>query len=196
MVFFASHPPSQERVQNNQRKAAELPSGGELGRERYQRRIAYIKSKQDAYDAYDRGLAAVSAGNYQEADRLARQAIQLEPREARFYSLRGDVAAERNDLKQAERFYNQAVQRNSNWFYIPLQRGVIRQRMNKTNAARADFEASLSLLPTGIGYYQLGLLEKGVGNRDAAVRHFQVAAQAGGEIGQQAQSELQQMAIR
>ena len=38
--LFASHPPSRERVENNRKTAAELPAGGELGRERYQQKIA------------------------------------------------------------------------------------------------------------------------------------------------------------
>lgn len=194
--LFASHPPSQERVENNKRKVAELPAGGEVGRQRYQQRIRYVKSKESAYEAYDKGLAAANEGNYGEADRLAQQAIRLEPREARFYSLRGDAAASRNDLRQAERFYNQALQRDSSWFYLPLRRGIIRQRMNKTNAARGDLQNSLKLLPTGVGHYQLGLLEKRAGNRDAAVQNFQIAKQAGGQVGQQAESELQQMGIR
>ena len=51
--LFASHPPSQERVENNRKTAAELPAGGELGRERYQQKIAYLERVKPAYAAYD-----------------------------------------------------------------------------------------------------------------------------------------------
>ena len=152
--LFASHPPSQERVENNKKKVTELPRGGDFGREKYQQRIAYIREKQPAYEAYEKGLAAANEGDFREADRLAQQAIQLEPKEAKFYSLRGDVAASRNDLVQAEQFYNEALQRDDKWFYLPLRRGIIRQQMDKGSQARGDLQSSLNLLSTGVGFYQ------------------------------------------
>lgn len=193
--LFASHPPSQERVQNNRRTAAELPQGGTLGRDRYQQRIAYIKRVEPAYEAYDKGLAAAQQGDWNQADQFARQAIGIEPKEANFYALRGDAAAGRDNLREAENFYNQAVSRNPDWFYLPLRRGIIRQRMNNLGGARNDLQSSLNLLPTGVGFYQLGLLERRAGNRQEAIQYLQTAAQAGGEVGQLASTELQQMGV-
>jgi len=193
--LFASHPPSQERVENNRRTAGELPNGGDYGRQRYQQRIAYIKRVEPAYEAYEKGQAAAQQGDWDAAERFAQQAISIENKEARFFALRGDVAASRNDLRNAERFYDQAMSRDSDWFYIPLRRGIIRQRMEKANGARSDLQSSLQKLPTGVGFYQLGLLEKRTGNRQQAVQYFQNAAQAGGEIAERASTELQQMGI-
>ncbi len=193
--LFASHPPSPERVENNRRTAAELPGGGDLGRQRYQQRIAYIKRVEPAYDAYQQAQAAAQQGDFDTADRLARQASRIEDKEARFYALRGDIAASRDDLGGAERFYNQAISRDSKWFYLPLRRGIIRQRMNKLSGARSDLQSSLQKLPTGVGFYQLGLLEKRAGNRQQAIQYLQTAVQAGGEVGQRASSELQQMGV-
>lgn len=193
--LFASHPASQERVENNRRAAAALPKGGTIGRQRYQQRIAYIKRVAPAYEAYEKGLAAAQEGDFSTADQLAQQAIRIEPKEGRFYALRGDAAANRDDLRGAERFYNQAISRESNWFYLPLRRGIIRQRMNNMNGARTDLQSSMQRLATGVGAYQLGLLEKRSGNRQQAIQYFQAASQSGGDIGQQASAELQQMGI-
>ncbi len=193
--LFASHPPSRERVQNNRRTAAELPKDGDLGRQRYQQRIAYIKRVEPAYEAYDKGLAAAQEGNWNAADQFARQAIQIEPKEANFYALRGDAAASRDNLSAAENFYDQAINRNPDWFYLSLRRGIIRQRRNNLNGARSDLKTSLEYLPTGTAVYQLGLLEKRAGNRQLAIQYLQNAVQAGGEIGQRAAAELQQLGV-
>ncbi len=193
--LFASHPPSQERVAKNKQTATELPSNGNLGRQRYQQRVGYIKRVKPAYEAYEKGLAAAREGNWNQADQFARQAIQIEPKEANFYALRGDAAAGRDNLRSAENFYNQAIARNSKWFYLPLRRGIIRQRRNNMSGARNDLQSSLQMLPTGVGFYQLGLLEKRAGNRQQAIQYLQTASQSGGEVAQRASSELQQMGV-
>ncbi len=193
--LFASHPPSPERVEKNRRTATELPDGGELGRQRYQQKIAYIKRVEPAYDAYQKGQKAAQEGDLDAADRFAQQAIRIEDKEARFHALRGDIAASRDNLRGAERHYNQAISRDNNWFYLPLRRGIIRQRMEKLSGARSDLQNSLQKLPTGVGFYQLGLLEKRAGNRQQAIQHLQTASQAGGDVGQRAATELQQMGV-
>ena len=67
--------------------------------------------------------------------------------------------------------------------------------MNNMSGARSDLQTSMQRLPTGVGAYQLGLLEKRSGNRQQAIQYFQAASQAGGEIGEQASVELRQMGI-
>ena len=56
--LFASHPPSQDRVNANVKRAATLPVG-EAYRSRYQRKIAQLKRDQGAYDAQEKALAAL-----------------------------------------------------------------------------------------------------------------------------------------
>lgn len=189
--LFASHPPSRERLEKNRRIAASLPPGGELGQQRYAQQIARIKRAEPAYDAYQKGMQAVADGKLAAAEQFAREAIRIEPAEARFYGLLGDVEASRGNLAQAEQHFNQAIRRDSQWFYFPLRRGVVRQRMNQAAGAREDLQASLQLLPTGVGYYQLGLLEKRSGNRDLAIQYLQTAQQSGGDVAQLATAELQ-----
>jgi len=89
--LFASHPPSQERVEANRKYAATFPSGLETGRQAYLQHIAALKSTQQAYTDYDAGRKALSQGNAGRALSLAKKAIRQEDRQALFYGLRGDA---------------------------------------------------------------------------------------------------------
>ena len=57
--LFASHPPSQARVDANRRTAAELPPGGQLGADSFQRAMQKTMQAKPAYDAYDEGRKAL-----------------------------------------------------------------------------------------------------------------------------------------
>ncbi|GAB4184216.1 MAG: hypothetical protein Tsb002_07000 [Wenzhouxiangellaceae bacterium] len=193
--LFASHPPSQERVVNNRQLAAELGESGDLGRDRYQREMAYLKRVQPAYEAYDKGQQALQEERYDDARRLAGEAQRIEPREALFYSLEGDIYQAREQYSQAENAYSEAIRRNPDWFYFHLRRGQVREELNRLGPARADLQRSNALLQTGIGFYLLGVVERRSGNRQAAIEHFQAAAGAGGEVAQRAQEQLRAMGV-
>ncbi|NCP03986.1 MAG: M48 family metalloprotease, partial [Deltaproteobacteria bacterium] len=99
--LFASHPPSPERVENNQQMLAKLPAGGELGVERYRQKTAHLRQTQAAYAAYDQGRAALSKDDLAGARQRAQQAIAAEPKEALFYGLLGDVEQKNQQLQAA-----------------------------------------------------------------------------------------------
>ena len=62
--LLASHPPSLERVAKNRAAASAFGGNvGETGRERYQRMIAYTKSKQDAYRKAAEATALAQQGS-------------------------------------------------------------------------------------------------------------------------------------
>ena len=71
--FFASHPPSNERVKANRKTAKELPPGGRLGVESYQAVMQKTLTARPAYDAYDKGREALGEADRQ-LDRDARTA--------------------------------------------------------------------------------------------------------------------------
>lgn len=90
--LLASHPPSPERVANNQATVAALGGAvGESGRQRYQDAIAYAKSKQAAYASADEARALAWQGSSMRALAKIDRAIAIEPNEARFYGLKGDL---------------------------------------------------------------------------------------------------------
>src|SRR5690606_37041493 len=63
--LFASHPPSQERVDANIATLASLSPGGELGTERYQEALERTEEVLPAYEAYDEGRKALAEQNAQ-----------------------------------------------------------------------------------------------------------------------------------
>jgi len=194
-ALFASHPPSRERLENNRELLAELGDSGRIGRDEYQQQIARLKRAQPAYEAYDEGREALQEGNTESALEKARRAIEIEPGEALFYTLRGDALAERKDFQQAEQAYSRALDRNSSWFYHHLKRGMARAELGRNTQARADLQASIERMPTAVGHFYLGAVERESGNRAEAIEHFRVAAQSETPTGQRARQALQDMGV-
>jgi len=188
--LFASHPPSRERVANNQATAAELPKGGEFGRDVYLRKTARLREVTPAYKAHDEARKALAENNSAQARKLANQAIRLEPREAIFYALSGDIYASANQFSQAEQAYSNALKRDDSFFYHHLRRGQARYEQKKFSPARVDLQRSLELLPTAQANYLLGNLDKRAGNMQSAIAHYQAAAQSNSSVSKDAQIEL------
>jgi predicted Zn-dependent protease len=194
-ALFASHPPSEERVENNRRLLAELGDAGEIGREAYRREMARLVRAQPAYEAYDEGRKALREGDTEQALRKAAEAIDIEPGEALFFGLRGDALASREDFDDAERAYTQALRRDQGWFYHHLRRGQARAKLGRLPEARGDLEASIDRMPTAVAHLTLGNVERQAGNRESAIGHFRIAAQSDTPTGQRARQALQEMGV-
>ncbi len=188
--LFASHPPSQERVQNNIKEVAKLPRGGDLGVERYRAKIAHLVQTKPAYKAYDEGRKALAKGDLASAGRLAQQAIDLEPREGHFHALAGDVDQKNRRLEPAINQYGKAISLNPNFFNYYLQRGKAEEQLNRTAQAQADLERSIALLPTGDAYLLLGKLAQKAGRLNDAKEYYAKVAGGQGAVGQQAYGSL------
>lgn len=188
--LFASHPPSRERVQANRETAATLPAAGEIGRARYQQAIAPLLRDREAYAAFDQGRQALQAGNTANALKLAQKAIDLQPREALFYSLRGDVRLEQRRYRDAVINYNRALQRHSQYFHYYLQRGLAGLKLNQADQAQQDLQQSVELLPTAPALNALGQLALDDGDRTEAKQYFAAAAGSRSKAGRQANRSL------
>ena len=188
--LFASHPPSQERVDANRALAATMPTGLKVGEAEYQARIAHLLKTKDAYKSFDDGDKALSKNDTAKALQLAEAAIKIEPREALFYGLRGDVHTKLNQPKEAEADYSEAIKRNPDFYEFYLGRGKIRQKRGDTEQALADFRKANSLLPTAQGHYAMGQMRQARGEKALAIEHFRLASQAGDETGKSAGSAL------
>ncbi len=194
--LFASHPPSQERVNRNREYARKLAvSGGEVGTARFRRAIAGLVRSKPAYAAYDKGEKALKQGDLQSASALAAKAIRAEPREALFYSLRGDTATKQKRYSSALTSYNRAVQLDDRFFYHYLRRGETRLRLGRHQAARSDLQKSIDYLPTAVAYYHLGALELEQGNKNRAKAYFSKAAGSRSTIGTQAAKALTRLEL-
>ncbi len=186
-ALFASHPPSTERVEKNRATAASLPKGGDMGRERYQAATAPLRQRQPAYDAYDKGRAALADNKVADAERFAQEAMKLLPAEAQFHALLGDIALQQKRYDEAARYFGDAVGRNDRFFYYHLQKGISHRQLRQWDPARAELERSVQLLPTADAYLALGAVAEQRGDRAAALANYARAAQSEGAAGQSAQ---------
>jgi predicted Zn-dependent protease len=188
--LFASHPPSQERVDANRKLAATMPAGLKVGEAEYQAKIATLLKTRDAYKSFDEGEKALAKKDGTKALQLAEAALKLEPREALFYGLRGDARTLLNQPKEAEADYSEAIKRNPDFYEFYLGRGQLRKKRGETEQAMADFSKANSLLPTAQGHLAMGQMRQTRGERDQAVEHFRLAAQSGDETGKSAGTAL------
>lgn len=188
--LFASHPPSRERVENNNRTARKLPAGGEFGRERYQQKIAYLKRVQPAYDAYDEARKALAEDDAVTAKERLDRALAIEPRESMFHNLQGDILALDKKPQQALASYQRAIHANDNFFYGHLRKGQMEYQLDRHGPSRASLDRSLQLMPTAEAHYLLGMLDKRAGDQGAAIEHFRIAAQSDSETGKKAVNEV------
>ncbi|MFI2811154.1 MULTISPECIES: M48 family metalloprotease [unclassified Microbulbifer] len=190
-ALFASHPPSQARVDANIAHAKKLSSGGATNRAAYQQAIAQLKRDADAYATYDKALAAVKEKQYDRALNLTRQAQRQQPREAAFFQLEGDLLAQKEQYQAAHGAYDKAVQKNPGLFSHWLKRGLMSAQLNNYTDAERDLTRSMRYLETPHAHYFLGQVYEKQGNVQTAYGHYQTAAKAGGEIGTKAQARMQ-----
>lgn len=189
--LFASHPPSEERVARNRETAARL--GGtnlEYGRERYRRAIAPLLQDQPAYDAHDAALKAAQGNDFQQANALIDKAIRLQPAEAKFYGLKGDLALAGKQYAQASRWYDKAIDRYPQYFVFHLQQGLAKKESGDAAGARRALERSNQLVPTPIAQKLLGDLAILAGDETTAVQYYQAASTSRSETGEAARVAL------
>jgi predicted Zn-dependent protease len=185
-ALFASHPPSAERVAKNRETAATLPAGGDIGRERYQAATAALRRRQPAYQAYDEGREALADDRPADAERSAQEALRLLPAEGQIHALLGDIDAEQRRYADAVRHYGDAIDRDNEFFYYHLRKGLAHRELRQWDPARAELESSVQLLPTADAYYALGTLAEQRGERQVALEHYERAAASSSQAGQAA----------
>jgi hypothetical protein len=163
--MFATHPPSQERVDANRKKAAALPANLYRGEEVYRQKIAFLVQSKPAYAAHDEGRklldegAGAGAGQGGAGDQAGTARGDL-PRAAR------RCAEETGPrMAEAEMEYGEAIKRNGEYFAFYLDRGLVRQRLGNSAGAQSDLERSNGLLPTAAAHYVLGRLAQDGGHR-------------------------------
>jgi predicted Zn-dependent protease len=187
--MFATHPPSQERVEANRKHAAGFPANLYRGEDVYRQKLAFLMQSKPAYAAHDEGRKLLEK-HPARALAKADQAIGLEPREAMFYALRGDALKNLGRMAEAEQEYGEAIKRNGEYYAFYLDRGLVRQRLGNNAGAQADLERSNALLPTAAAHYVLGNLAQGAGSPDKAMEHYKLAAGSDSDIGKRAAADL------
>ncbi len=147
--LFASHPPSQDRVEANKILAKQYYKPGlKTGTNIYQQKIAQLKRSKQAYKDYNKAGAALQKKEYKKATNLINKAIKREDRESLFYALKGDISEVQKKYTKAIPQYDQAINLNPDLFYHYLRRGTSYKALNKNEKAKKDLNKSMQLLPT------------------------------------------------
>lgn len=188
--LFASHPPSQERVNANQRRVQNFASGGVRNAEAYQRATAQLRKDAPAYAAEKKALAALKDRDAQGAIKALDQAIAIEPGEGRFWELRGHARALLDQAAAADDDFTAAIDRNSGYYRHHLARGVLRFENRRYPEAQQDLLASRRLLPTPLASLYLGEIAAANGDLSRAEGYYREAAADNGPVGQRARQRL------
>lgn len=188
--LFASHPPSQARVDANKTKLTSLPQGGIVGRDRYRRAIGQILHDAPAYEAQTESIKALNTKDHRTALSHLDRAIKIQPREGQFWELRGHAWKMAGNLDNAEKAFSSAINKNPNYVAHHLARGILRYEQKQYQGAQNDLLRSRQLLPTPIASFYLGEIALAGGQKQQAAGYYQEAAQAGGEVGAAAKERL------
>ncbi len=193
--LFASHPPSQERITANQATilTVDVPNATFEGKEEYQKKVAFLISKKEAYKAYDDGVKAIQEKAYTKALTHANEAILSFKDEAIFYGLKGYSLQCKKQPRQAIEAYTEAIEKNPNYFEFYLQRAISKKMIGDYKGSEKDAKRSIELLPTGEAHELLGKLAYQNGNRKLAIHHFQIASHAHSPAGQRSHLYLMQL---
>ncbi|ROQ21800.1 putative Zn-dependent protease [Marinimicrobium koreense] len=193
--LFASHPPSQERVNAN-KALAEQYGGGVRNKAAFDRAMAQLRRDQPAYEQYQQAQKAASEKQYDRALALVEQAIDHQPKENLFWELKGQLLMQKKQPGEAIAAFDRSIAANPEFFRPLVYRGLLHKQQNNTRQAREDLEQSRQLLPTQLGSYHLGELAQQRGDREAAVSYYREVASGGGELGEAAQSKLSQLGVQ
>ncbi|MGS2723558.1 M48 family metalloprotease [Porticoccus sp. GXU_MW_L64] len=192
-ALFASHPPSQQRVEANKQHAARLGAAGNRNRSRYQRAIAQIKKDAPAYQAATEAQALLQQKKPREALQKLDRAVALQPAESEFWELRGIAWEMQNNLGNAEKSYTTAIGKNPAYFKPHVLRGLVRLQQNENAAAEQDLLASYHILPTLTASYYLGEFAYQRQDYTRARKYFTEAAQGNSDLSQKARQRMAEM---
>ncbi len=196
--FFASHPPSEERVEKNQNRVKRYPKGVR-NTKAYLNATRQLRKDQPAYERHQEAIVAANKKEWNKALDLTNKAIALQSREARFYITKGRLLDQLKQDKSASPVlsaFTTAIQLEPSFFAGYFYRGLLQNKLNNYAKAEADLLASYERLQTQPGAFYLGEIAQRNNQRDKAIRYYQAAAQGGGDIGKEAQGRLQQLGIK
>lgn len=190
--FFASHPPSQARVEAN-RKQAETLSRGVRNKAAFDRAMAQLRRDSEAYKANTKAVDTLQAGDTKGALTLVNQAIASQPKEGLFWQTKGKILHKQGDKAGAEAAFGKAIAYSPALFSGYLQRGLVRAERGNNAAAEKDLLASRRYLSTVTASYHLGELAQARGDKSLARQYYSEAAQGEGDLAKSAQERLQQL---
>jgi len=191
--LFASHPPSQKRVEENRKLAQEMGANGRIGRDTYQQKLSYLRKLQPAYKARDEANRLASEGNFDQALAKINEALAIEDEEAAFYALRGQIREAMDNPQQAAEDFERATSLYPEMFSYQLHQGLNALTLNNLTVAKRSLSRANEVVPTSIAFLRLGDVAIKQGNREEAARYYATAAESEGEVAQEARRKLAEL---
>lgn len=188
--MFATHPPSQKRVDENQELVNSIGAGGYRGREVFEQKMAFLRSRQPAYDAYDKARELAGKEQLDEAMTEINEAIRIEPEEAAFYAFRGELYKARKQPEQAAEDFDRATSLYPEMFAYQLHNGLNALALNNLAEARKSLKRANETVPTSLAFLRLGDIAVRQNRREDALRYYSTAAEAGGKVAAEAKQKL------
>ena len=192
--LFATHPPSKERVKNNRKALKKFPPGGDLGRKRYDRQLAWLRNRRPAYAAADKARRVMTAAPAR-ALPMIETAIARVPNEAQFHGIKGQILARMRRYTAAVEAYDNAIRRDSGYYEHFLGRGLAYSALGNRAGSQSDLRYSYGLLPTSLAGYALGKIRFDSGDRSGAKSLFRSAGNAKGAVGEAARAHYAMLDI-
>ena len=150
--MLASHPPSQERVEKNRGTAQRLKQTTRqdltLGFDRYQSKLNRLSQRSPAYNQTQTALIALKEGNLNKAQSDIQTALEQTQSEAQIHSAAGQIAMARQEFRQAQQHFSEALKINPKHFRYFLGRGLAAKALRQNDAAGADLRQSQALFPS------------------------------------------------
>jgi len=193
--LFASHPPSQERVADNQSTLARIGAGGERNPAAYLAATAYLRDHAQEYQRMDDAAQALADGDVATAAAIAGELRDRLPGEPMVWSLSADVATASGDPRTALTWVDRAVSMQPDYYRNHLVRGRNLLSLGRTDAAQAELERANQLLPTAGAYLALGDLAERRGDQNGAMENYQAAAGSDTNVGRDAAVRLARLAM-
>jgi len=191
--LFASHPPSQERVDRNKKTAEELGRGGEIGTESFAAAMKKLRDMKPAYDKADQAAAAAGKKDFANAKKLATEAAKAVPNEGSFQVLLGQIALAEKQPQVAASHFDKAMALSPGYFASHLGAGVAQAQLGNKQKAEQYLTRSAQLLPTVPAAYYLGNFARDRGDTEAARQYYQAAASSDSAMGHAAAAEFMKM---
>jgi tetratricopeptide (TPR) repeat protein len=191
--MFATHPPSRKRVIENQKLVDRIRAGGYRGRETYQRKTAFLRSLQPAYDAFDNARKLANEDQLDQAMAEINKAIRIEPEEAAFLAFRGQIYKAKGQHDKAAADFDRATSLYPEMFSYQLNNGLNALAMNNLSEARESLKLANETVPTSIAFLRLGDIAVRQSRREDAINYYKAAAGAGGKVGEEASQKLAEL---
>jgi tetratricopeptide (TPR) repeat protein len=121
---------------------------------------------------------------------LVNQALQIEPKEALFHGLRGQIRQAQGRDSEALTHFNRALALYPDFYQFHLARGLLYQKRRESSAAQRDLQASLALRPTPEAVFGLGELAQAKGDKSVAIDYFSQVAKSGSALAKPAAKQL------